>query len=112
MDIIVVAGKQQENPLCQQATHSVIKRHSTQPAAAEAEAATLHQWISGLRLRPKADAKTMMGDVGTDVDSCCRRFALKADPISRLRWAMFLLALFAHIDAEAGSAAAVAADDA
>lgn len=56
----------------------------------------------------------MMGDVGTDVDSCCRRFALKADPISRLRWAMFLLALFAHIDAEAGSAAvaAAAADDA
>lgn len=34
---------------------------------AAAEAATLHQWISGLRLRPKADAKTMMGDnVGTD----------------------------------------------
>lgn len=76
-----------------------------------AEAATLHQWISGLRLRPKADAKTMMGGVRTDVDSCCRRFALKADPINRLRWAMFLLALFAHIDAEAGSAAAAAADD-
>lgn len=35
-------------------------------AVAAEEAATLHQWISGLRLRPKADAKTMMGDVGTD----------------------------------------------
>lgn len=52
--------------------------------AATAEAATLHQWISGLRLRPKADAKTMMGDVGTDGIAAAAGAAAAASSSSKL----------------------------